>query len=52
MPDLDILLYYLEAANSHPAEANDRLKQLNNDVEKVIKNIDIIEQYFVIGKDD
>ena len=39
-PSLDDLLYNLEAANGHPSYALDHLKDLANDVDKVIEKID------------
>lgn len=51
-PSLDNLLYNLEAANGHPSYALDHLKDLANDVDKVIEKLEMVEQYFAPGKMD
>jgi hypothetical protein len=42
-PNLQNLLFNLEAANSHPSDALKHLKQLAKDVDKVLENTDIAE---------
>jgi len=51
-PSLDNLLYNLEAANGHPSYALDHLKDLANDVDKVIEKLEMVDQYFAPGKMD
>ena len=48
-PNLQNLLFNLEAANSHPSDALKHLKQLAKDVDKVLENTDIAEQNFAVG---
>ena len=49
-PSLKNLLYNLEAANGHPSYALDHLKDLANDVDKVIEKLEMVDQYFAPGK--
>jgi len=49
---LDKLLYSLEAANSHPSYALDHLKDLAEDVDKVVEFLHMVDDHFAPGKDD
>ena len=51
-PSLENLLYNLEAANGHPSYALDHLKDLANDVDKVIEKLEMVDQYFAPAKKD
>ena len=51
-PSLEVLLYNLESANSHPSYALDYLKDLACDADKVIENIDHVEEHFAPGQDE
>ena len=49
-PNLANLLYNLEAANNHPMNALDYLKEVANDVDQVIEKLQMVDQYFAPGK--
>ena len=50
-PSLDKLLYSLEAANSHPSYALDHLKELAEDVDKVVELLHMVDENFAPDKD-
>ncbi len=43
-PNLEILCYYLEAANSHPSNALDHLKNLAHCVDKIQSYIEMVDE--------
>lgn len=52
IPTLETLCFNLEAANSHPTFALEHLRDLAFDVEKLSDHLDLIDEYFAIGKND
>jgi len=45
-PTLESLCFFLEAANSHPANALNHLKHLADQVDFICENLDMTDEYF------
>ena len=51
-PSLEVLCHNLGAANHHPSQALDHLKDLAYDVDKISEHLELIDEYFAKGKNE
>lgn len=51
-PNLSLLCYHLDAANSNPSYAIDHLKDLAEDVDTILEHIELIDEYFAKNKSE
>lgn len=49
---LEMLCYNVEAANSHPSFALDYLRDMAGDVDRLVDNLDSVDEYFAKGKSE
>ena len=49
---LEMLCYHVECANSHPTFALDYLRDMAGDVDRLVENLDSVDEYFAKGKSE